>query len=100
MTIVVFEDEHVPRLHPVTLGRPAYAITCGAFRLLDWLKQLDRPIHGIVRSHLADVQTSDYPDLGSGQPSESQSLLLVNARLVPSRTVFQTLKQIIESDRA
>ncbi|MBC8351583.1 MAG: glucose-1-phosphate thymidylyltransferase [Planctomycetes bacterium] len=99
MTIVVFEDEHVPRLYPVTLGRPAYAITCGAFRLLDWLQQLDCPIHGIVRSHLADIQRCDYPDLGNGHLDDSQSILFVSARLVPSRTVFQTLKEMLASAR-
>ncbi|MBI2478280.1 MAG: glucose-1-phosphate thymidylyltransferase [Planctomycetia bacterium] len=100
MTIVVFEDEHVPRLYPVTLGRPAYAITCGAFRLLDWLKQLDLPIHGIVRSHLADIQINDYPELGNGRVGDTQSILFVNARVVPSRTVFQKLKEILASNQS
>ena len=39
MQIVVFEDEHVSRLYPVTVGRPAYAISCGSYRLIDWLAQ-------------------------------------------------------------
>ena len=99
MTIVVFEDEHVSRLYPVTLGRPAYTITCGAFCLLDWLEQLDSPIHGIVRPHLADIQTNDYPDLENGRLGESQSVLFVNARLVPSRTAFRALKEMIRSGR-
>ena len=100
MTIVVFEDEHVPRLYPVTLGRPSYAISCGAFRLLDWLKLLGLPIHGIVRPHLAGIQRQDYSDLGSGPFGDSKSILFVNARLVPSRTVFQTLQEVLASDQS
>lgn len=100
MKIVVFEDEHVSRLYPVTLGRPAYAVTCGSFRLLDWLKQLDKPIHGIVRPHIAEIQRNDYPELGDGKLSAPDSLLFVNARMVASRSVFETLRELSASDRA
>lgn len=99
-TIIVFEDEHLPRLYPVTFGRPGYAISCGSYRLLDWIKQLGIPIVGIVRRHLAQIQALDYPDLRNTANADSGSLLLVNARLVPSRPVFQGLKQIIDDGRA
>ena len=42
MRIVVFEDEFAARLFPITVGRPAYAIGCASFRLIDWLAQLSR----------------------------------------------------------
>ncbi|MCB9938971.1 MAG: glucose-1-phosphate thymidylyltransferase [Planctomycetaceae bacterium] len=99
MTIVVFEDEHVPRLYPVTFGRPAYAISCGSFRLLDWLKQLGKPITGVVRSHLAQIQVLDYPELSGVVAASSEKLLFVNARLVPSRTNFEVLRKILKADR-
>ena len=94
-TIIVFEDEHLARLYPVTFGRPGYAITCGSFRLLDWLKQLGQPIVGVVRPHLARIQALDYPDLDGLPSSDAESVLFVNARLVPSRANFDALKQII-----
>ncbi|MBP87427.1 MAG: glucose-1-phosphate thymidylyltransferase [Planctomycetaceae bacterium] len=97
MKIVLFEDEHLPRLYPVTLGRPAYAISCGSFRLLDWLKKLGLPIHGVVRPHLAEIQANDYPELVGSLPNGSDSLLLINARMVPSRTVFETLQQLMNA---
>lgn len=100
MKIVVFEDEFVPRLHPVTLGRPAYAITCGAYRLIDWLRLLEQPLQGIVRPHLTEIQVHDFPDLGHGSLSQAGALLFVNARLVPSRTVFETLRKLMAADRA
>lgn len=95
MRIVVFEDEHVPRLYPVTLGRPAYAVSCGSYRLLDWLKLLELPIEGVVRPHLAEIQANDYPDLCGGDSKNPDSVLFVNARIVPSRTVFEALRQLL-----
>src|SRR6266478_4463309 len=34
MNILLFEDDRVGQLAPITLGRPAYAVTCGSFRLI------------------------------------------------------------------
>lgn len=98
-TILVFEDEHVPRLYPVTLGRPSYAISCGSFRLLDWLKRIEHPIVGVVRPHLIQIQALDYPELNELSAVDSGKLLFVNARLVPSRTAFETLKKIVADGR-
>ena len=100
MKIVVFEDEHVSRLYPVTLGRPAYAISCGSFRLLDWLQLLEQPIHGIVRPHLETIQTCDYAHLGDGSLGQADDLLFVNARMVPSRTAFEILQKIIATKQS
>jgi len=65
MQIVIFEDEQVSRLFPITVGRVAYAISCGSYRLIDWLQRLSREtgatLHGIVRPHLAAIQTLDFP---------------------------------------
>jgi len=99
MTIVVFEDEHLARLYPVTFGRPAYAISCGSFRLLDWIKQLGQPIVGVVRPHLAQIQALDYPELSEVPAVDSEKLLFVNSRLVPSRTTFEALKKIADDGR-
>lgn len=100
MKIILFEDEHVPRLHPVTLGRPAYAISCGSFRLLDWVKRLELPVLGVVRSHLAEIQAQDYPELAGTPIGRSDAVLLVNARIVPSRTAFETLQRLKDSPSA
>jgi glucose-1-phosphate thymidylyltransferase len=99
MNIVVFEDEHVPRLYPVTFGRPTYAISCGSFRLLDWLKQLGESITGVVRPHLVQIQVLDYPELSGVVAAPPEKLLFVNARLVPSRTNFEVLRKILKADR-
>lgn len=98
-TIIVFEDEHLSRLYPVTFGRPGYAISCGSFRLLDWLKQLEQPIIGVVRPRLAEIQALDYPELNAGPGPGPGKLLFVNSRLVPSRKTFVVLKKIATDDR-
>ena len=52
MQIVVFEDEQVADLAPITLRRPAFAISCGSRRLVDLLARLGCPVHAVVRPHL------------------------------------------------
>lgn len=97
MNILVFEDEHVLRLNPISLARPAYAITCGAYRLVDWLRELGDPRRGLVRDYLREIQRVDFADLAT--PSPSGTTLMVNARLVPSVDVFHQLKNWIKQDR-
>ncbi len=96
MSIVLFEDEQVARLHPITLSRPAYAVTCGSYRLLDWLSTWQQPLRAVVRPHLAALQKLDFPEFVAPRAGVGK-LLLVNARLVPSATVLRTLKQLSET---
>lgn len=93
MNIVVFEDEQVSRLHPVSLARPAYAITCGAYRLIDLLRELGCSLHGAVRPHLAAMQAIDFPDLAT--PPSGEPVLMVNARIVPSVESYGQLKRLV-----
>lgn len=95
MSIVIFEDEQVARLHPITLSRPAYAVTCGSYRLIDWLAMWQQPLRAIVRPHLAELQKIDFPQFQSPRATPGK-LLLVNARLVPSATVLRTLRSLSE----
>lgn len=99
MTIFVFEDEFAPQLYPITVGRPAYAISCGAYRLVDWLRTLGAPLKGIVRAHLSEIQKIDYPDLESIKGNHHRPALLVNARLVPSATAARALGDLLSSGR-
>jgi UDP-N-acetylglucosamine diphosphorylase/glucosamine-1-phosphate N-acetyltransferase len=98
MNIIVFEDEHVTRLQPITLGRPAYAISCGSFQLIDWLRQLNCPMRGIVRPYLNDLQRIDFADLD--HTLAPGPTLMLNARLVPSRDVFHQLQALLKESQA
>jgi UDP-N-acetylglucosamine diphosphorylase / glucose-1-phosphate thymidylyltransferase / UDP-N-acetylgalactosamine diphosphorylase / glucosamine-1-phosphate N-acetyltransferase / galactosamine-1-phosphate N-acetyltransferase len=101
MQIVVFEDELVSRLYPITISRPAYAITCASYRLIDWLARLSREsgiaLRGIVRPHLAEIQRLDHPAAQAPSPKAATPALLVNARLVPSVAGFEALRRMLEN---
>ncbi len=96
MRIVVFEDAVVSRLHPITTGRAAYAVTCGGYRLIDWLRKLEMPLCGIVRPHLGMAQESDFPEFAT--KADGDPALWVNARLVPSVSAFRTLQKLAASE--
>jgi UDP-N-acetylglucosamine diphosphorylase / glucose-1-phosphate thymidylyltransferase / UDP-N-acetylgalactosamine diphosphorylase / glucosamine-1-phosphate N-acetyltransferase / galactosamine-1-phosphate N-acetyltransferase len=84
MHIHLFEDEFVPRLYPVTIGRPAFAVTCGTYRLYDLVRQLALPVRCLVRPHLRDVVDLDFPSSAAAGSAANGAKLAVNARLVPS----------------
>jgi glucose-1-phosphate thymidylyltransferase len=100
MQIIVFEDEHVARLFPITIGRPAYAISCGSFRLIDWLERLARDtgavLRGVVRPHLSAIQKLDFRQFQADTKALQPPILLVNARLVPSTAVAPVLTQLFQ----
>ncbi len=101
MQLIVFEDEQVARLHPLTLGRPAYAIGCGSYRLIDWLARLaadtGATLRSVVRPHLAAIQQLDFPQIDGGKPAAELPALLINARLVPAVAALATLRKLIDS---
>ncbi len=100
MQIVVFEDERVADLYPITIGRPAYTILCGSFRLVDWLEQLGAPCVSLVREHLIEIQRRDFAFLAA-PPVDATHVptLLLNARLVPSCSTMASVQQLIQDAR-
>jgi glucose-1-phosphate thymidylyltransferase len=97
-TIVCFEDAAVQRLAPVVTARPAYAISCASYRLVDWLRQLALPIVADCRPHLRAIQKLDF---SIDQAPEASLLagrtLFVNARLVPSPRLFRLLSEVVRA---
>lgn len=112
MLIYCFEDERVEKLAPIIHARPAYAITCAGYRLVDWLDELRRQhsdvkLVGDVREYLKVIQSADYglepvpQSLAAGDASAAEitDILLVNARLVPSVGNFESLRELIRGER-
>lgn len=101
MQLIVFEDDQVSRLHPITLGRPAYAIGCGSYRLIDWLDRLVAETGGVLRSvirpHLAAIQRLDFPRIDGIKSAAETPALLVNARLVPSVAAYRALRKLVDA---
>lgn len=102
MQIIVFEDRRVDQLFPITIGRAAYNVTCGSYRLVDWMTPLSlsltASLRGVVRSHLAEIQKLDFPEF-ENFASSSGPTLLVNARIVPTVGVVETLRKLANGPR-
>ena len=43
MWVILFEDEQVTNLDPITISRPAFTISCGSYRLIDLVADLGIP---------------------------------------------------------
>ena len=97
MGVLLFEDAYVTRLHPITLCRPAYAISCGGLRLVDVASKLDLSVAGVVRSYLDEIQRQEFPHLVPR--SSATSRILINARLAPNAAMLSTLQSIIAAQK-
>lgn len=95
MNVLLFEDEFVSRLYPITTGRPAFSISCASFRLLDWIEAIFADQACVsVRPHLQAMLQADHRELcRSLQPTETWTLCL-NARLVPGRANLEKVLQL------
>jgi UDP-N-acetylglucosamine diphosphorylase/glucosamine-1-phosphate N-acetyltransferase len=110
MPLVLFEDDHVPQLYPISVGRPAAAISCAGFTLIELLRAMgEKPIL-LLRAHLREVAAADglTTDSGSvGSTTADQSLrgtpgdpvILLNARLVPSVSVVEAALKLARAGK-
>ncbi len=99
MSVVLFEDAPVAGLDPVAIGKPAFAVNCGAYRLLDIVSQLQRPLQARVRGHLAAIVSADFPMLQSGNLDRQSPTLWVNARTVPSVQTLGELERLAKNGK-
>ena len=60
MQIILFEDDAVDRLAPLAVAEPAFAITCGSYKLVQLASGLGPEI-SLVREHLRPVEMETYP---------------------------------------
>lgn len=98
MAVVLFEDDAVAALHPITIGRPAFHITCGGYRLADVAARLGGPVRRLVRPHLRAVLEADTVAFPWTQQRAGGPVLLVNARMVPSAEVESRLRALAGAD--
>ena len=96
MHIIVFEDEDVSYLYPVTTGKPAFAVSMGSLRLIDLVKQLDGELELIVRPHLKELVREEYPEIWSPEKGPRKGpYLLINARTVPDAGILDIWRNMI-----
>lgn len=99
MNILLFEDREVDQLYPITTGRPAYSISCAGYRLLDWVERFDATVASVVRPHLRTIQEVNFPKLRNHLESTPQPLLVLNSRVVPCKTSFETVRGLVNEKR-
>ena len=92
---LVFEDELVPQLAPITTGRLAYAVSCASYRLIDFLLPIAGPTVGLVRPHMQAMQENDFSEVQTQLDSKLPWTLIVNARLVPSIANLKELEMLV-----
>lgn len=101
MKLICFEDRFVSQLQPITYARPAYAITCASYQLLDLLKLLPVDVTVAVRNYLAAIQFLDAELSAPTRESLSgEDVLLINARLVPRVETHAALQKLASSQVA
>ncbi len=99
MNILVVEDTRVGRLAPASTSRPAWAITCGSYRLIDWLTRIEGALTAHVRPFLVQVVALDFPALACGIDDHEDTTLIVNARLAPTFSNFALLNDFVKAHR-
>lgn len=94
--IVLFEDHHLGDMDPVTLTRPAFAVTCACYTLHDIAAGVTRDVGWVVRDHLQKTTAQRFP-----QPplSEEAPRLFLNASIVPDVRYAERIRQLAEEAR-
>ena len=123
MNILLFEDDRVGQLAPLTIGRPAYAISCGSHQLIELAQRLApvraeggrgsgsawsenvypaqdlEPVLRFVRPYLQAVEAANAPNDVLAEGTLDQPTLFINARVVPAVSSINELQTLIETDR-
>lgn len=104
MSILVFEDQRVSQLAPITTARPACAVTMGSYRLLDLLREIDTPCVLHLRRHLRALCDLDFPeqqitsDSGGADLPGTGPTLAINARLIPSLQNLASVRDLLSRE--
>ena len=98
MDVIVFEDELVSQLDPITVGRPAFSVQCGGKCLLDLVARLGA-VKTICRPHLVESFRASHPTIDEPSLPAAGSVVLVNARLVPKVSSIGLIEGMIAAGR-
>ena len=92
---LVFEDELVQQLAPITTGRLAYSVSCASYRLIDFLLPIAGPTVGLVRPYMQAMQEHDFSEVQTQLDSKLPWTLVVNARLAPTVSNLKELEMLV-----
>ncbi len=105
MHLILFEDDLVAQLHPATIGRPAFELSCGGYRLAELAGRLGDTANAVGRPHLREMLSVDAADTGIGlcedigDVPDGQTVLLVNARIVPAVSSIEQIRSLAREGR-
>ena len=95
MHVVLFEDDQVVNLYPITIGRPAFSISVGATRLFNLAKQLGGVVELVVRPHLRSILREEAPYTWTPKDGERKGpILFINARTAPHYSLFKAWRDL------
>ena len=90
--IVLFEDQYVDDMRPITLTRPAFGVTCAAYRLYDIAGLVTENVSFVVRDYLEKTTRRDF----SEAPPTAGPTLFLNASVAPDVRYADRLKALLD----
>ncbi len=100
MNLLIFEDAEVDRLDPLATGRPAWAISCASYRLIDLVRRLPGTISTRVRPFLQELIAADYDDVTLAPDPDQPWTLCLNARIAPTMANYRALQAMLARQSA
>ncbi len=95
MHVILFEDDRVVNLYPITIGRPAFYISVGSMRLLNLARQFGDMVELVARPHLRAILREDFPFAWSPSKGERKGpILFINARTAPRESLFNAWRAL------
>ena len=94
MHIILFEDDKIENLYPITLTRAGFEIGCGGINLYNLTQKYfkGKKISFIVRDYLAKVVTERH----RVEKLKGNNFLFINARVVPSVKNMLEISKILK----
>ena len=94
--LVLFEDHHLSDMNPITLTRPAFAVTCACSTLHQIATEAaGGPVSWVARGYLGKLAARAF---GGGPPGDGSKLFL-NASIVPDVRYIEKLRGLAAEAR-
>jgi glucose-1-phosphate thymidylyltransferase len=88
--IVLFEDHLLCDMSPITLTRPAFAVTCACYTLYEIVSRAVGGVGWVVRDYLSSSAVQRFPRLPLGNGPK----LFLNASIVPDVRYMERISQL------
>jgi glucose-1-phosphate thymidylyltransferase len=98
--IVLFEDQFLPDMSPVTLTRPAFAVTCACLTLWEVAAAAGAEVSWLVRGYLEKVTARRFGAAAAFRGGEvGQPTLFLNASVVPDARYAPRIGELASAGR-